>query len=61
MRPLVSKLYPWDYHSDLSETRLKTVACMIVDGRHTALELYDEELLQLLLYENKSARSLILD
>ena len=39
----MSKLYPWDYHSDLSETRLKTVACMIVDGRHTALELYDEE------------------
>ena len=39
----MTKSYPWDYHPDLTEARLKAVARMIVDGRHTALELYDEE------------------
>ena len=39
----MTKTYPWDYHPDLTEDRLKTVAAMIVEGRHTALERYDEE------------------
>lgn len=39
----MAKIYPWDYHSDLTEDRLKTVAAMLVDGRHAALERYDEE------------------
>lgn len=40
---LVAKIYPWEYHPDLTEERLKTVAAMLVDGRHAALERYDEE------------------
>ncbi|CAN5500842.1 hypothetical protein BH10PSE12_BH10PSE12_08320 [soil metagenome] len=39
----MSKIYPWDYHPDLVEDRLKTVAAMLVDGRHAALERFDEE------------------
>ncbi len=39
----MAKIYPWDYHPDLTEDRLKTVAAMLVDGRHAALERYDEE------------------
>lgn len=39
----MEKVYPWDYHPDLTEERLKTVAAMLVDGRHAALERYDEE------------------
>lgn len=40
---MVAKIYPWEYHPDLTEERLKTVAAMLVDGRHAALERYDEE------------------
>jgi hypothetical protein len=39
----ITKIYPWDYHSDLTEDRLKTVAALLVDGRHAALERFDEE------------------
>lgn len=39
----MAKIYPWEYHSDLIEERLKTVAAMLVDGRHAALERYDAE------------------
>ena len=39
----MSKIFPWDYHSDLTEERLKIVAAMLVDGRHAALERFDEE------------------
>ncbi|MGJ0239957.1 hypothetical protein ACQEPB_15745 [Novosphingobium fluoreni] len=39
----MAKIYPWEYHPDLTEERLKTVAAMLVDGRHAALERYDEE------------------
>ena len=39
----MSKKFPWDYHPDLTEDRLVTVARMIVDGRQTAVELFDEE------------------
>lgn len=39
----MSKIYPWDYHPDLVEDRLKAIATMLVDGRHAALERYDEE------------------
>lgn len=39
----MAKIYPWEYHPDLNEDRLKTVAAMLVDGRHAALERYDEE------------------
>lgn len=37
------KKFPWDYHPDLTEERLVAVARMIVDGRQTAVELFDEE------------------
>ena len=40
---MTTKIYPWDYHSDLTEERLLTVALLIVDGRQTAVELFDEE------------------
>ncbi|NMN06968.1 MULTISPECIES: hypothetical protein [unclassified Novosphingobium] len=40
---VVAKFYPWEYHPDLTEERLKIVAAMLVDGRHAALERYDEE------------------
>ena len=39
----MSKSYPWDYHPHLTEDRLQAVAAMLVDGRHAALERYDEE------------------
>ena len=39
----MAKIYPWEYHSDLTEDRLKAVAAMLVDGRHAALERYDAE------------------
>ncbi|NTI50978.1 hypothetical protein G6L94_21885 [Agrobacterium rhizogenes] len=39
----MTKIYPWDYHSDLTEDRLCEVGAMIVDGRHAALDRYDEE------------------
>jgi hypothetical protein len=38
----MSKIYPWDYHSDLTEERLVILAGMIVDGRRAAVELFDE-------------------
>jgi hypothetical protein len=40
---MMTKTYPWDYHRDLTEQRLVTVAQLIVDGRQTAVELFDEE------------------
>jgi len=39
----VAKIYPWEYHSDLTEDRLCAVGAMIVDGRHAALDRYDED------------------
>lgn len=38
-----AKIYPWDYHSDLTAERLQVVAQLIADGRRTAVELFDEE------------------
>jgi len=37
------KQFPWEYHGDLTEDRIVAVARMIVDGRHAAVELFDEE------------------
>lgn len=34
--------FPWDYHNDLAPERLTIVARLIADGRHTAVELFDE-------------------
>lgn len=39
----MSKVYPWDYHPDLTAERLSIVAQFIVEGRHAAVERYDEE------------------
>jgi hypothetical protein len=39
----VAKIYPWEYHPDLTDDRLKAVAAMLVDGRHAALDRYDAE------------------
>ena len=39
----MTKNFPWEYHPDLTEDRLKQVAAMLVDGRHAALERYDAE------------------
>jgi len=39
----MSKIYPWDYHSDLTEERLSIIAQLIVDGRQTAVERHDED------------------
>ena len=39
----MTKIYPWDYHPDLTEDRIKILAGMLVDGRHAALERFDEE------------------
>lgn len=38
----MAKDSPWEYHPDLTEERLCFVASLIVDGRHSALERYDE-------------------
>jgi len=38
-----TKLYPWDYHADLTEARLVEVARLIADGRQMAVELFDED------------------
>lgn len=38
----MANLDPWEYHPDLTQERLCAVASMIVDGRHSALERYDE-------------------
>jgi hypothetical protein len=39
----VAKTFPWEYHPDLTEERIVEVARLIVDGRQTAVELFDEE------------------
>jgi len=39
----MTKTFPWDYHPDLTEDRLTAVAALIVEGRQTAVELFDEE------------------
>lgn len=39
----MTKIYPWEYHADLTEDRIIAVARMIVDGRQAAVELFDEE------------------
>ncbi len=39
----MSKVYPWEYHGDLTAERLQLVAGLIVSGRRAALERYDEE------------------
>jgi hypothetical protein len=39
----MSKIYPWEYHSDLTAERLAIVARLIADGRQVAVELFDEE------------------
>jgi hypothetical protein len=39
----VTKNFPWEYHSELTEERVVAVARMIVEGRQTAVELFDEE------------------
>lgn len=39
----MSKIYPWDYHPDLTAERLATVARLIADGRQAAVERFDEE------------------
>ena len=38
----MSKMFPWDYHPDLTADRLQAVAALIADGRQMAVELYDE-------------------
>lgn len=39
----MTKNFPWEYHSELTEERVVAVARMIVEGRQTAVELFDEE------------------
>ena len=39
---MTTKTFPWEYHRDLTEDRLVTVAQLIVDGRQTAVELQAE-------------------
>jgi len=38
----MSKLYPWDYHPDLTAARLVEVAKLLREGRHDAVERHDE-------------------
>lgn len=38
----MTKQFPWDYSPHLTADRLIVIARLIVDGRHTALELHDE-------------------
>jgi len=38
----LDRVNPWEYHFDLTEERICVVASMIVDGRHSALDRYDE-------------------
>ena len=40
---MAAKIYPWEYHRDLSEERLTVVARLIADGRQNAVERFDEE------------------
>lgn len=39
----MSKVYPWDYHPDLTAERIAAVAALIADGRHAAVERFDRE------------------
>lgn len=39
----MSRIYPWEFHSDLMAERLAIVARMIADGRQDAVERFDEE------------------
>jgi hypothetical protein len=39
----MAKRLPWDYHPALTEDRLIAVGLMLLDGRRTAVDLYDEE------------------
>lgn len=39
----MTKQFPWDYHDDLTEERLVSVAEMIVAGRNAALDRFDAE------------------
>lgn len=39
----MSRSFPWDYHTDLTAERLLAVARLIVEGRHDAVERFDEE------------------
>lgn len=39
----MAKNYPWEYHPELAEERVVAVARLIVDGRQTAVELFDEQ------------------
>ena len=39
----MTKNFPWEYHSELTEERVVAVARMIIEGRQTAVELFDEE------------------
>ena len=38
----MTKNFPWEYHSELTEERVVAVARMIVEGRQTAVELFDK-------------------
>ena len=38
----MSKIYPWDFHKDLTADRLTLVAALIADGRRAAVERFDE-------------------
>lgn len=39
----MAKNLPWEYHPELTAERISAVARLIVDGRQTAVELFDEE------------------
>jgi hypothetical protein len=36
------KIFPWEYHPNLTEERIVTVARLIAEARRTAFELFDE-------------------
>ncbi|GAA3708672.1 hypothetical protein GCM10022268_17480 [Sphingomonas cynarae] len=38
----VPKLYPWDYHSDLTAARLVEIAKLLRQGRHDAVDRHDD-------------------
>jgi len=39
----MTKIHPWDYHTDLTPERLALVGQLIADGREKAVELHDPE------------------
>jgi hypothetical protein len=39
----MSATVPWDFHPDLTESRLEEVAQLIAGGRDAAMEMYDPE------------------